>query len=236
MRLALHASILVCLLVMTGCVGLAPPTPDFPPGVTNQGVPEPTRLADAHEDRLRAGYRLDSTTTYRASNGTILQQIESETRWSPRERAASIRFSNQHAVLGSHAEVYSNESGTWIRIQRESGHVSSQTGATGDWRSLIAGPGGAWSVVYVMASTPETDVTLLANGTSRIRFDGGHYGRENASGTLYVSPAGLVVHYELTYDGTWRQQEARVTSVRTYSDVRHPNVERPRWVANQTTT
>lgn len=224
----------VLLVALAGCAGLPSFGHDYPPGVSASGVQNATALADAHQEALREGYRVDEVTTYRAANGSVIQRIESTTRWSQTERSVVITFADPHAIFGVEARVYSNASGTWLRTERASGHVAFQTGVAGDWRALIAGPGGEWGPVYAMAAAPNTTTTTLANGSTRVTVDGGYLGRGNTSGTMTVTPDGLVERYTLTYDSAWRNQPARVHTVRSYSQVGAPNVTRPDWVANAT--
>lgn len=229
MSWALRAVVLSALLVLSGCAGVFGGDTSYPPGVTESGVENATALADAHTDHLYRGYRLTGTTTYRAPNGTILQQISRETRWSQSERSLHVTFERPHQILGTQAEMYSNGSGTWIHIHPVSGEPYVQTGATGSWRTLIAGPTGAWGRTYSMASAPNTTTTVFENGTTRIRFSGARVQLGNALGTMYITQDGLITRYELTYEGTWRNHRATVHTTITYTNIANPDVHKPDW-------
>lgn len=230
----LHVSVLVLLVVLSGCSGLFTFGEEYPPGVSEGGVENATALADAHTDTLRSGYRVERETTFRTSNGAVVREIHSETRWSPTERSLVTSFKHPHPLLGVHAELYSNESGSWVQIRHASGATTIQTGTSADWRSLIAGPTGAWSTIYTMATAPTTTVTNFENGTTRVQFAGANYQRGNATGAMYVTSDGFVTRYEMAYDGTLPNQTVRVHTTRTYSHIGNANVSTPDWLANAT--
>lgn len=233
MRVRLVAVVAV-LVVFGGCWGAFTSGQEYPPGVTSDGVENATELADAHMDELRDGYQVESNATYRAENGSVLQRVEFVTRWSASERVSAHRFEDEHPVFGTETRLYTNDSGTWLRIERPQGEVAVERGTRNDWRTPPAGPGEEWGPVYVMASAPETDVETFSNGTARISFEGARYENGNGTGTMTVTEDGLVQKYELAYDGTWNDSDARVRTVRTYSGIGEPNVTEPDWIENAT--
>lgn len=234
MRCALRVTVLVLLVALSGCSGLFAFGEEYPPGVADGGIENASALADAHTDALRPGYQVERVTTFRAANGSMIQEIHSTTRWTPTERSLIISFERPHAILGVHAELYSNESGTWVQIRRASGETHIITEDYASWRTLIAGPTGAWSTVYTMASAPTTTITTFENGTTRIQFSGANYQQGNATGTMYITTSGFVTRYEMTYDGTWRNQPARVHTSRNYSTIGNATITTPKWLTNTT--
>lgn len=234
MRPALHVPVLILLVVLSGCSGFFALGEQYPPGVTERGVSNATALADAHADTLRPGYRVERVSTFRAPNGSVVQEIHSTTWWSATERRLVTSFERPHVILGVHAELYSNESGTWIQIRRASGATNILTGPLASWRSLIAGPTGAWSTIYTMATARSTTITMVANGTTRIQFAGANYDQGNASGSMYLTERGFVTRYEMTSDGMWRNQPARVHTTRNYSSLGNTDITPPVWLSNTT--
>ncbi len=234
MRRALLAFVLLLVVGLGGCAGVLGGDQPLPPGVTASGVQNATALADAHEDHLRSGYRVERSTTVTATNGTVLQRTESTTRWTADERIRTISYSAEHPALGVEADVYDNESGTWVRVRLASGNTSVRRADGGAWRGLLPGPGGEWEQVYALAAASNTNVTTADDGTTRISFTDDGYHRGTANGTLMVRADGLVTHYESTYEGSWRGKPVTVHEVQNYSHVGSPGVDEPDWLLNAT--
>lgn len=230
-----HTCILVAVLLLAGLSGCNTPLLDshqYPPGVNETGVQNATALADAHKSALQDGYRLHSTATVVAANGTTLTSIESRLRWAPDRANRTITYTNPHIILGTHAEIYENETTTYLKLTMPSGEQTTRRLNESQPSFLIQDPSDEWESVYTLVGGSNTTVTAFDNGTTRIRVHNVLMGTGTGNGTLYVTESGLVTRYTATYER--RYVNVPVTFHRTVviSHVGDPGVQRPDWIRN----
>lgn len=223
------------LVVCSGCSALFPQH-EYPPGVTESGVENATALADAQQEHLQQGFRVSSTTTYSAQNGTVLQRVESSERWTPEQANRSISFETPHAILGVNAQIYKNETSVTARVETGTGDIVLRNIGGFNERAVVPGPGVYWESSYSLVATGNTSVTAFENGTTRISFGSTNDADIQRHGRLYVDSSGLITRLVVTETRQAYGTTATVHWETTFSHIGNPAVVTPDWVANDTSS
>lgn len=235
MSVALTLAVLT-LVVLAGCGTPLASSQRYPPGVAEHGVENASVLASAQHEQLSQGYREHTVTTYRANNGTVVQRIESTQRWSPDAANRTISFKIPHGALGTHAEIYRSGNETLVQVTTVAGDLTMKHSASLGDRPLIPGPNTSRATVLALASASNNSTTHFDNGTTRIRFNDTQFAGGTAHGYLDVKPSGLVEQYEVTYTASILGIPITVHRETEYSHIGSPDVTRPQWAGNTTST
>jgi hypothetical protein len=260
------------LLAVAGCNAPASdPTPDatpvtpapvpastatgptvFAPGVTDEGVTNPPRLARTHAQTLdTTSYTVNQTLVRRFDNGTVRSRY-----------ATRARFAEEQARFRASLRQVDHEDGerTVQRTRRfgdgDRAYVASTEGNRTDYR-LLRYPDGEPrppSNVYVRnltnPGTIERLFTLVDTYTVETFTENGtRYAHlrtvepetlsplQNVTLSATVSERGVVTRYRLDYSVT-RTARVETTVVVSYTNLGNTTVERPAWVdrVNETAT
>lgn len=257
---ALHTAALACLLVVAGCSGTpvadpstvdevatpAPvPTESLPedriaPGVSTDGIVDPERLADAHNEYLHErSYTRVSGTTYRFENGTVLARNTFNRSHAP---ATNRQLLERDSVGGpgprTNYTEWANGTVAVERIERD-GAVRYTWRERPDERYRHHGGGIA---TFIAEQDPTVVGKRQANGTTEYvlvsRNATGLRLLEQVEATRETTPRlvavvtreGLVRSAQVTVRGRYHGTPVRVRLHYAITDVGETTVARPPWL------
>ncbi|MFB6117013.1 hypothetical protein [Halosegnis sp.] len=224
------------------------------PGITDEGVADPGRLANAHASRLATvSYTVNQTLVQRYANGSLRSRYVTRARFA----AEPGRFSaTVHQVERENNQLV--ERSTRRFGDGERAYVADSEGNQTSYR-LIRYPGGgprdpedvyirnltnaaAIERLFTLVDT-ETVGQFTENGTRYVKLRSGKPTTvpplRNVTIEAIVSEHGVVRSYHIEYDVT-RDGQLEAVVVVSYSEIGSTTVERPAWVdrvdANTTAT
>ena len=251
MRQSLHAVAAVALLVLAGCSGLPTPSPDttttspeYPPGVTEDGLDDWRTLLDAHRESVRErGAVVTSNTTVEAPVAGEVRTVElwSEDRAAP--DAGPVYFESERPRAGVNGSVtreriaaYADRDAvTWrvvndgnVSVERESGDrvaAMRDQHVTRDGQLQRVLSAAAFEVATVERRDDRWVTTLVANEAELT--DDGDDRRSEFSASVEVAASGRVLSLTFTRD-PYADQRVGHEQVRV-SWANGTTVEEPEW-------
>jgi hypothetical protein len=267
MRVALVA----LALVLAGCPAVSQPSPtptvtpapvpdpvEYPPGMTEDGITDPDRLAEVHAERTDAtSYTLVSNRTMRYENGSIASQlflrlhlteskqyvVDTET-----EGPEAPVFLGRPPAKG---EFWSNGSVYVVKLTRDNStryNEFTTEGFVGTWRYWRATvpyggqAGHARSTFSAIFRDVPTTVTgrSTVDGLTRFRVRGEtprstEFAQEgagpvrNVSLVAVVDEIGIIRRFDMQYETTVNGEPVRFDWSIRYSDIGETTAQRPPW-------
>lgn len=257
----LSTALLVCLLATAGCSALVDPGgnerttvtpapvptaqpsvtgPEYPPGVTQDGLHSVSRLSVVHREALEnTSYTLRERYRVFSADGNGSESVRraatiavaSPTRY--RDELVRMRTDANGTVARFEQSTYADGSRWYER--RDDGTVEYQHGTLQFTRDKFAARTAFYLGRYGVVDRSET-TAVVRNGTRfyRIRGTGGEVPSterlEQYRVELLVAPDGLVRRFEVQY-----RTEADIVSYRfRYENVGETTVSRPSWLGEAT--
>lgn len=270
----MRAALVAVLVLLAGCNGFAgtetrttasvtpapvPSSPDYPPGVTENGVVDASRLASAHARAVsNQSYTLRSNRTVRYTNGTIRSRLTVSVQLAAnRSYLVHARTTGDRAptFLGrppANATFWSNGS-QYVRAYTINGETTYNSFEPPDqfiatWRYWVstAAFGGEGSfaqqkyeqtfssvdtrITRVDSPRNETLFRVVGRPTGDPQFLPADISRvRNLTVVSLVTSAGLVRSYRVQYVGVVNGERVRVRWTVDYSRVGSTTIERPSW-------
>lgn len=162
----------------------APTTPaPFPPGLTANGVDDPTDLAAAHATALNGSYVLRANQTFRAENGSLLAQRAITVRLGPNHerfyttlRVRGPLATHEYGTPPIRAEFWSDGE-QYLRAVNGT-EYGTYTPAVSYSGGYVIGTGEYWVTVVAPGGQPHQDIAPLFSATElRVTSRDHRYGR-----------------------------------------------------------
>lgn len=219
------------------------------PGLTEDGVEDAWTLAQAHRSTLdNTSFTVSGEHVIR-DDGTVVVRTTGETRVARTAGQYHLAYDvtgenvEEYGVVPYDVAIWSNETTTRQLIERQNGTTEQrELPAQG---TFFRGDTTGWATVHALFASVNTTVetTVERNGSTLYRVvstgpprsDSRYADASNFTLTASVSPEGVVREYEITYLTTRGGNRVQITRHVTYDDLGATTVERPAWVANETT-
>lgn len=218
------------------------PVPQLAPGLTGEGIENPSVLVGAHTSVLRnKSFTIQSNSTGMASNGSVIDQSAGTLRAGPPGEGVHLVSKGNgtatYSIWSKDGRTFQNRTvpnGT-TTYRRSEVHSGGRYGTNGvGLRSLLE--------PFLIANTSVTErerngTTLyLVRGSTRIDEE---YRRGNVSLRMLVDSRGFIHSYRAVREATFDEDLSRIISENRYSKIGATDApERPSWVAtakNRTT-
>ena len=210
------------------------PVPQLAPGLTGEGIENPSVLVGAHTSVLRnKSFTIRSNSTSMASNGSIVGQSTSILRAGPPDEGV------QYVSEGNGTAAYSVWSRDGQLFQRQTfpnGTITySRYEAYGGERFGASGAGlrsrlEPFSVANTSVTERERNGTTLYLVRGSARSDG-QFGQGNVSLRMFVDSRGFIHSYRTVREAPFDEDVARISSESRYAKVGATAApERPSWI------
>ena len=268
-KAGVRSVLLIVIVVLAGCAGAgsseqttaapdtkpttqptttANETARLPPGVTPNGIEDPSALVEAHRQTLDdTSFTLVEERVTRV-NGTIVARSTVRVQFA--QSPQRYLFNGTSTVTSVSADdgvqftrsIWSNETMTVQKVEFHDGTVQYEVDPPRGGLLRDSPTGGDRLYALFRGANSTVESTLERNGTTLYKIistgqASTAIATENASNvtlTAYVAPSGVIHEYTVAYSTTWNGHHAQMTEQRRYVEIGTTAVRPPVWVTRAT--